>query len=119
MPLGSKVCPVDRLLRIGYTSAVPKGVKPMAKEQMRYQDRIIRDPKIMVGKPVVKGTRIPVETVLRHLAENPDLDDLFAAFPRLTREDVQACLAYAHQLLERRSRRSIPQYDHDEHEKAV
>ena len=60
-----------------------------------YQDRIIRDPVIMVGKPVVKGTRIPVELVLQHLAENPDLNDLFGAFPRLTIEDVQACLEYA------------------------
>jgi len=74
----------------------------MAKEQIRYQDRIIEDPNIMVGKPVVKGTRIPVELVLEHLAENPDMEDLFAAFPRLTREDVQACLAYARQLFEKR-----------------
>jgi uncharacterized protein (DUF433 family) len=49
-----------------------------------------------VGKPVVKGTRVSVEQVLRHLADNPDMDDLFAAFPELTREDVQAVLAYAH-----------------------
>jgi uncharacterized protein (DUF433 family) len=60
-----------------------------------YLDRIIQDPAIMAGKPVVKGTRIPVERVLAHLAENPDLDDLFAAFPHLTLEDVKACLAYA------------------------
>ena len=67
----------------------------MAKERAAYQDRIIRDPNIMVGKPVVKGTRIPVELVLAHLAENPDLDDLFGAFPRLTIDDVRACLDYA------------------------
>jgi uncharacterized protein (DUF433 family) len=60
-----------------------------------YLDRIIQDPAIMAGKPVVKGTRVPVERVLAHLAENPDLDDLFAAFPHLTLEDVKACLAYA------------------------
>lgn len=67
----------------------------MTKEKPKYQDRIIQDPEIMVGKPVVKGTRVPVETVLQHLEENPDLEDLFAAFPRLTIEDVKACLAYA------------------------
>lgn len=61
-----------------------------------YLDRIIQDPAIMAGKPVVKGTRVPVERVLAHMAENPDLDDLFAAFPHLTLEDVKACLAYAH-----------------------
>ncbi|HLC30098.1 MAG TPA: DUF433 domain-containing protein [Dehalococcoidia bacterium] len=67
----------------------------MTRLQTKYQDRIVKDPEIMVGKPVVKGTRIPVELVLQHLEENPDLEDLFAAFPRLTMEDVKACLAYA------------------------
>ena len=67
----------------------------MAKERPLYHERIIQDPAIMVGKPVVKGTRIPVELVLGHLAHNPDLDELFAAYPHLTIEDVQACLAYA------------------------
>jgi uncharacterized protein (DUF433 family) len=60
-----------------------------------YKARITRDPEIMVGKPVVKGTRIPVERVLIHLAVTPDLNDLFEAYPRLTLEDVQACFAFA------------------------
>ena len=75
--------------------------KPMTKEATTYQDRIIRDPDILAGKPVVKGTRIPVELVLAHLAENPDLADLFAAYPRLTLEDVKACLEYAERLVKR------------------
>jgi uncharacterized protein (DUF433 family) len=58
-------------------------------------ERITSDPAIMVGKPVVRGTRIPVELVLGHLAENPDLDDLFGAYPQLTIDDIRACLAYA------------------------
>lgn len=65
----------------------------MTRERPRYADRLIRDPAILVGKPVVKGTRIPMELVLAHLAENPDLDELFAAYPRLIIEDVKACLA--------------------------
>jgi uncharacterized protein (DUF433 family) len=69
-------------------------------EETKYLDRIVTDPKILVGKPVVKGTRIPVEVVLARLAENPDLDDLFAAYPRLKRRDVQACFAYARRLVE-------------------
>ncbi len=78
----------------------------MAKEQPNYYDRIIQDPKIMVGKPVVKGTRIPVELVLEELAYNPDLNELFAAHPALTIEDVQACLAYAKEVVrEKRPRR--------------
>ena len=68
---------------------------------MNWQDHIGIDPKILVGKPVVKGTRIQVERVIRHLAENPNLDDLFQAFPHLTINDVKACLAYAHATLER------------------
>ena len=63
-------------------------------------ERIIRDPKILVGKPVVKGTRISVELVLEHLAGNPDLDDLFAAYPELTLDDVRAVLAYARAAVE-------------------
>jgi uncharacterized protein (DUF433 family) len=72
----------------------------MADERHTYQDRITINPAVMVGKPVVKGTRIPVERVVAHLANNPDLDDLFAAYPDLTIDDVKACLAYAHHAVE-------------------
>jgi uncharacterized protein (DUF433 family) len=58
-------------------------------------ERIVVDPEILVGKPVVKGTRIPVELVLGRLAQDLNLEKLFAAYPRLTPEDVKACLAYA------------------------
>ena len=67
----------------------------MAEEQYTYKDRITINPHVMVGKPVVKGTRIPVELVVAHLANNPDLNDLFAAYPDLTIDDVKACLQYA------------------------
>ena len=67
----------------------------MTTNQPLYTDRITADPAILVGKPVVRGTRISVETVLDHLADNPNLDELFAAFPDLTVDDVRACLAYA------------------------
>jgi uncharacterized protein (DUF433 family) len=72
----------------------------MAEEHQNYKDRITTNPAVMVGKPVVKGTRIPVERVVAHLAHNPDLDDLFAAYPDLTVEDVKACLQYAHHAVE-------------------
>lgn len=72
----------------------------MTTNQVSYNDRIITDPAILVSKPVVRGTRIPVELVLRHLAENPDTAELFAAFPRLTIDDVKACLSYAHAVVE-------------------
>jgi uncharacterized protein (DUF433 family) len=60
-----------------------------------YQERIIADPRILAGKPVVRGTRIGVDLVLEELAQNPDIAELLAAHPDLTQIDVQACLAYA------------------------
>jgi len=65
--------------------------------------RITQDAKVMAGKPVVRGTRIPVERILAHLAHSPDLADLMAAYPELTEEDVKACLAYASEVVERKS----------------
>jgi uncharacterized protein (DUF433 family) len=59
-------------------------------------DRIATDPAVMVGKPVVRGTRIPVELVLGFLSANPDLSELLQAYPHLTVDDVKACLAYSH-----------------------
>jgi uncharacterized protein (DUF433 family) len=58
-------------------------------------ERIIVDSAILVGKPVVRGTRIPVELVLKRLSQDLDLSTLFEAFPRLSPEDAKACLAYA------------------------
>ena len=67
----------------------------MDQERAAYRDRIVADPAVMVGKPVVRGTRIPVELVLEELAHNLEVAELLAAHPGLTREDVKACLAYA------------------------
>ena len=69
--------------------------RPMTNERMLYDGHITADPTIMVGKPVIKGTRIPVELVLEELAHNPAVDELLAAHPGLTTDDVKACLAYA------------------------
>jgi uncharacterized protein (DUF433 family) len=65
-----------------------------------YAGRIIQDPAIVSGKPVVRGTRIPVDVVLEYLAHNPDFDELFADYPRLTMDDVRACFSYAQMLVE-------------------
>lgn len=73
----------------------------MKHEPDNCQDRIASDPAVMVGKPVIRGTRIPVERVLGHLAQNPDLEDLFGAYPELTLNDVKAALAYAQAAVER------------------
>lgn len=65
----------------------------MAHPTHMINERIVQDPKIMVGKPVIRGTRIPVERIIAHLATSPSLDDLFAAYPELTIDDVKAALA--------------------------
>src|SRR5688572_682234 len=67
----------------------------MKEDRRLYHERIVADPRILAGKPVVKGTRIAVDLVLEELAQNPDIAELLAAHPDLTRTDVQACLAYA------------------------
>ena len=64
-----------------------------------FSDRITVDPGIMAGKPVVRGTRIPVELVLKRLSQDLDMRALFEAYPRLTSEDVRACIAYAQSLV--------------------
>jgi len=58
-------------------------------------ERIEINPSVMLGKPVIRDTRIPVETVLRKLAEGAAILDLLDAYPRLTEIDVRACLACA------------------------
>jgi uncharacterized protein (DUF433 family) len=67
----------------------------MAQQSVRYKERIAQDPAVMVGKPVIRGTRIPVELILEWLSGSLDLDEFFAAYPHLTAEDVQAALAFA------------------------
>lgn len=67
----------------------------MMEHQHLFRDRIVADRRILAGKPAIKGTRIAVDLVLEELAHNPDLGELLAAPPDLTRDDVQACLAYA------------------------
>jgi uncharacterized protein (DUF433 family) len=58
-------------------------------------ERIEINPEVMLGKPVIRGTRIPVELVLRKLSEGATENDLLEAYPRLTRPDIQAAFAYA------------------------
>jgi len=58
-------------------------------------DHIEVNPAVMLGKPVIRGTRIPVELIVRKLSEGATEADLLDAYPRLTREDIRAALAYA------------------------
>lgn len=66
---------------------------------MIWQDRIVIDPQVLVGKPVVKGTRLAVEFIVDLLAQGWSEGDILKNYPGLTHEDIQACLAYASALL--------------------
>ncbi len=61
--------------------------------------RISIDPKVMVGKPVIRGTRIPVELIVRMLAQGIPEGDILREYPRLKPDDIRAALAYAARLL--------------------
>ncbi len=67
---------------------------------MSWQERIVVDPKILVGKPVIKGTRIAVEFVIDLLARGWTTEQILREYDHLTKEDIQACLAYAREVLQ-------------------
>ena len=62
---------------------------------MPAEGRIVVNPDIMLGKPVIRGTRITVELVLRKLGEGATPADLLEAYPHLTADDIQAAITYA------------------------
>lgn len=62
---------------------------------MEYRERIVVNPHVMLGKPVIKGTRIAVELILRKLSEGMSVEGLLEAYPHLAREDVLAALSYS------------------------
>ncbi|NPV62312.1 MAG: DUF433 domain-containing protein [Methanotrichaceae archaeon] len=66
---------------------------------MNWQERISLDPKILGGKPVIKGTRLAVEFVIDLLANGWAESEILQNYPRLTHEDIQACLYYASSML--------------------
>lgn len=82
----------------------------MAADDKDLMDRIVVDPKIMVGKPVIKGTRIPVYTVLEFIESGHTIDDITEAYPDLDKEDVKAAIRYARDVVEReevKARRAV------------
>jgi uncharacterized protein (DUF433 family) len=63
-------------------------------------ERIVRIPGVLGGKPVIKGTRIPVDLILERLTFDLDLKTLFEDYPELTEEDIKACIAYAKEVVD-------------------
>ena len=62
---------------------------------MAWKERIALDPKVLVGKPVIKGTRLAVEFIIDLLAQGWSETEILGNYPGLTHEDVCACLGYA------------------------
>ena len=63
-------------------------------------ERIELNPRVCNGKPVIRGTRIPVSVILEQIAEGESWENLLAGYPELTREDIQAALLYARASIE-------------------
>ncbi len=66
---------------------------------MKDNKRIEINPDIMLGKPVIKGTRITVELILKQLSEGMSVEEILANYPQLKKEDISAAIQYAIQLV--------------------
>ncbi len=66
---------------------------------MGVEPKIVIDPGVMLGKPVIAGTRISVEIILERLGAGETIEDILEAYPHLSRESIQAALTFASQTL--------------------
>ncbi len=76
-------------------------------KDVKWQDFIATDPAIMVGKPVIKGTRITVELVVEKLGYGQSIDEIIADYPHLSREAIYACLRFAAYMLHHKQSRKL------------
>ncbi len=74
---------------------------------MTWMKHIELDPKVCNGKPVIKGTRIPVTVILEQIAEGESWDSLLTGYPELKREDIQAALFFASASIEHSEVRTV------------
>ena len=66
---------------------------------MHWQNHISIDPKVMLGKPVIKGTRLTVELIVERLGQGQTWEELLISYPHISREAIMACLQYAAHVL--------------------
>ncbi len=76
-----------------------EGMAAQENEETKLLERITVDPKILGGKPIVRGRRLAVEHVLGMLAAGDDADTILAGYSWLEKEDIRACLIYAHRVI--------------------
>ncbi|BDA80185.1 hypothetical protein LPTSP3_g31760 [Leptospira kobayashii] len=62
---------------------------------MNYREHLSSSPQVMLGKPVIKNTRVTVELILERLGEGLTIEDILAATPNIRKEDIYACIAYS------------------------
>lgn len=74
---------------------------------MTLLDRIELNPKVCNGRPVIRGTRIPVSVILEQIAEGESWESLLAGYPELTKEDIQAALHYARMSLDHTEMKTV------------
>ena len=66
--------------------------------ESRLLKRIVVDPKIMAGKPVIRGTRIPVDAIIHRIAQGEQVKEILQDYPKITKQDIKAALEYARSL---------------------
>ncbi|MCW7475407.1 antitoxin [Leptospira levettii] len=70
---------------------------------MDYKSRLSSSPDILLGKPVIKNTRIPVDLILERLGDGMSIEEILEATPGIEREDILACISYSSQVISRES----------------
>ena len=83
-------------------------VSRVRKNDMDWRERITADPNILVGKPIIKGTRISVEFIIDLLARGWTVEQILKEYDHLTPDDILACLAYARELVGEEKVYSLP-----------
>lgn len=70
---------------------------------MDYQSRLSSSPDILLGKPVIKNTRIPVDLILERLGDGMSIEEILEVTPGIERDDILACISYSSQVISRES----------------
>ena len=70
-------------------------------DTLEYTKKIISNPDVMLGKPIIKGTRITVELILRKMSEGMTIEELLESYPQLTSEDIFAAISYSADVIAR------------------
>jgi uncharacterized protein (DUF433 family) len=78
-------------------------MESMEMKDEKFLERIVLNPKVMVGKPTIKGTRLTVEYILNLLAHGTTVEEILGEYKGITQEDIQACLLFATRSLENTS----------------